>query len=184
MKSDQKKWDARYRIKMGSLAPSKVLEKYHSHTKPGRALDIACGNGRNSLFLAQKGFVVDALDVSPVAIKAVNKLHDNICARCLDLDEWSVPADYYDLIVNIRYLNRHLFSTIPYGLKPGGLLIFETFASTDTSHVYCLAENELRHTFPTLTPLYYEEQPIEPPGKFSRTACLVAANKTHVPEQT
>ena len=68
VKHDQKKWNSRYLKNIGSPTPSDFLSKYLSFPPKGRALDIACGNGRNSIFLAQHGFKVDAVDISNVAL--------------------------------------------------------------------------------------------------------------------
>lgn len=155
------------------MKPSRLLRNYISFTIPGKALDLACGNGRNSLFLAKNGFEVDAVDGSDVAIQTVKQMHPNIHAVCRDLDNWSIPPDRYDLIANIRYLNRHLFPGIQKGLKPGGLLIFQSFAGKPEDP-YCLSENELKGSFPDLQTLFYEEKSIDPPGRFSITAALVA----------
>ena len=64
---DRDKWDSRYRKRLGGTDPSPILKKYCGLASCGNALDIACGNGRNSMFLAAKGFVVDAVDISTVA---------------------------------------------------------------------------------------------------------------------
>jgi tellurite methyltransferase len=62
---DREKWDARYRKKLGGLKPSSILIKHCSLASVGKALDIAFGNGRNSIFLAEKGIEVDAPDTPP-----------------------------------------------------------------------------------------------------------------------
>lgn len=173
MKSDQIKWNKRYKNNMGNLSPSWLVEKYSSFARVGTALDIACGNGRNSLFLAEKGFRVDALDISDVAIRNVKQMHPDIHAKCRDLDHFDIPPGRYDLIANIKYLNRYLLPTIPTGLKPGGILIFQSFTG-DAQDSYCLADNELRQMFSGLKTLFYEEKDIDPPGRFAGTACLVA----------
>jgi 2-polyprenyl-3-methyl-5-hydroxy-6-metoxy-1,4-benzoquinol methylase len=73
---DKEKWDAKYREKEQLLKPrqaSKNLQDFIEHCKGTRALDIACGSGRNSIFLAECGFEVDALDIAEVAIKTLKK---------------------------------------------------------------------------------------------------------------
>ncbi|BBO75766.1 SAM-dependent methyltransferase [Desulfosarcina widdelii] len=170
---DRKKWDAKYLERLGNSEPSSVLEKYWSLAPVGKALDIACGNGRNSIFLADKGFVVDAVDISKVATDQLAGRHSNINVICTDLDTWDIQPDRYDLIVNIRFLDRRLFPMIQDGLKPGGILIFESFMNGKKDK-YCLKKNELLHAFQPLRVVYYEEKKIDQDEKFDQVASLVA----------
>jgi tellurite methyltransferase len=176
---DRTKWDERYRKNIGGTEPSSVLEKYWSLASIGKALDIACGNGRNSVFLAEKGFVVDAVDISKVATDQLTNMHPNINVICTDLDTWNIHSNCYELIVNIRFLNRRLFPMIQDGLKPGGVLIFESFMD-GVKDEYCLKINELLRAFQSLRVVYYEEKKIDPDEKFDRIASLIAI-KTGVP---
>jgi SAM-dependent methyltransferase len=170
---DRTKWDAKYLEKLGGSEPSSVLEKYWSLAPVGNALDIACGNGRNSIFLAEKGFVVDAVDISKAATDHLAGSHPNINVICTDLDMWNVPRNGYDLIVNIRFLDRRLFPRIEEGLKPGGVLIFESFLEGHRKE-FCLDENELLHAFNSFRVVYYEEKRTDSSEKPSRIASLVA----------
>jgi 2-polyprenyl-3-methyl-5-hydroxy-6-metoxy-1,4-benzoquinol methylase len=63
-KIDKEKWDARYLENIGEMDPTPLLDQYWHLAAIGNALDIACGNGRNSLFLANRGFFVDVVDIS------------------------------------------------------------------------------------------------------------------------
>ena len=111
----------------------------------GRALDVACGDGRNALYLAQLGYMVDAIDVSDVAVDAVRAtvqargLTMTIVPRVVDLEREPLPAGPYDVIVMLNFLQRDLFAPLARALAPGGLLLFETLAR---SHV-----DELGHSF-------------------------------------
>lgn len=173
MKSDQAKWNNRYKSNPGPATPSALLKQHCDAVVSGRALDIACGNGRNSLALAQRGFDVDAVDISDVAIGDVKRLHKNISACCRDLDSWVIPESRYHLIVNINFLSRRLFPQIYNGLKPGGRLIFQAFVGKPGER-YCLEKGELRRAFAALDIILYREIDIDPPGRFSATATLVA----------
>jgi SAM-dependent methyltransferase len=128
---DQIKWDKKYtdNIKLREKrVVSKKLEKYSDTVDVGKALDVACGTGRNSIYLAQKGFSVDALDISKVAIEHLNSLDiDNIQAQEVDLDEYDVSLDSYDLILMCNFLDRALIRKLLDGLKVGGILIVETY---------------------------------------------------------
>ena len=170
---DRKKWDARYSKDLGSLQPSLILTQYWLLAPVGKALDIACGNGRNSVFLAEKGFAVDAADISIVATNQLDGKHPNINVICTDLDTWEIPLNRYELIVNIRFLDRRFFPMIRDGLRSGGVLIFESFLDGKTDK-YCLKQNELLRAFNSLNIVYYEEKRAESAGKFDRIASLVA----------
>jgi SAM-dependent methyltransferase len=172
-KKDRTKWDARYLKRLGSSEPSSLLEKFWSMAPIGKALDIACGNGRNSIFLAEKGFLVDAVDISTVATDQLTGKHPKIRVICTDLDTWNIPPDCYELIVNIRFLDRRLFSMIQKGLKPGGVLVFESFLEGHRKD-FCLEENELLHAFNSFRVVYYEERKTDASEKFNQIAALVA----------
>jgi cyclopropane fatty-acyl-phospholipid synthase-like methyltransferase len=171
---DREKWDTKYLDRQGISEPSSILVKYWN-LAPGRhALDIACGNGRNSLFLAENGFTVDAVDISTVATSRLEGRHPNINVICTDLDTWVIPPGRYDLIVNIKFLDRRLFPMIRDGLKNGGVLVFESFMDV-VKDEYCLKQNELLRAFQDLRVVYYEEKEAEHHReKFDRVASLVA----------
>jgi tellurite methyltransferase len=173
--TDRLKWDDRYRKNQGNTDPAAIVSKYIHLAEAGKALDIACGNGRNSRFMAARGFDVDAVDISRVATGRIEGRHPNIHVICTDLDTWAIPEDRYDLIVNIRFLDRRLFPMIRNGLTPGGVLIFEAFIG-DAGHRYCLASNELLREFKSLRVVYYEEMRLAQPDKFAGVAGFVGVN--------
>ena len=99
----------------------------------GAALDVACGRGRHALWLAERGLRVRAVDRDPAAIAAVR---DAAAARGvvidaelvdLEVDELSLRVDAFDLIVVVHYLHRAMFPALRAALRPGGLLVYETF---------------------------------------------------------
>lgn len=171
--ADQQKWDLRYTSHLGELKPSACVKKYYSLASRGRALDIACGNGRNSIFLESCGFHVDAIDVSPVATDHLIKNYPEINVTCQDLDIWKVPENQYQIILNIRFLDSGLLPRIIKGLLPGGLLIFESFMG-EKNNKYCLKPNELLHAFSSFRIVYYEETKIDNPDRFDHIVNLVA----------
>ncbi len=179
---DKEKWDLRHQKDPGVLAPSFLVAQYALLGPCGKALDIACGNGRNSLFLAEKGFKVEAVDISSVALDRVAGLHPGITALCLDIDGWMIPKNKYDLIANIRFLDRRLFPMIVDGLKPGGVLIFESFAGGE-GDLYCVKKNELLHAFFALHIVFYEEKKLEEGGRFDQAAGLVGIKPGDKPRQ-
>lgn len=172
---DRKRWDERYLNDPGSTEPTPILERYWPLAPLGRAVDIACGNGRNSFFLAEKGFMVDAVDISTVATERLVGRHPNIRVHCQDLDAWTMPAEHYSLVLNVRFLDRRLFPMILKGLKPGGVLIFEAFIGREKAD-YCLAFNEPLRAFDALRIIYYAEKKLEGrhANKFEQIASMVA----------
>ena len=161
---------------IGNSDPSDILEKYIFLASQGNALDLACGNGRNSRFLAQKGFQVDAVDISNIAINHLAGQDPRINAICQDMDTWQIPQDHYQIIINIRFMDRRLFPMIEKGLKPGGILIFESFI--DEKKAYCLEPNELLNAFENFHVVYYEEKKSEEPDKFDQSVYFVAVKNT------
>jgi 2-polyprenyl-3-methyl-5-hydroxy-6-metoxy-1,4-benzoquinol methylase len=98
---------------------------------PGRAIDIATGRGRNALFLAERGFSVEAIDVSTVALeqgrKAAQEKKLAIDFRQADLDSVELPEVTYDMILNFNFLQRSLIPKMKKALKLGGHIVFETY---------------------------------------------------------
>jgi SAM-dependent methyltransferase len=157
MLQDRQKWNEKYLSQNYPDEPAAIVKKYVGLATAGNALDIAAGNGRNALYLARKGFVVDAVDIADAGLAQFAGKHPGIHPICADLDEFEIPANRYDLIVNIKYLNRRLFPYIREGLAQNGVLIFETFLDTPDPTMdrhmcrdYLLKENELLHAFSSL----------------------------------
>ncbi|QTA85192.1 class I SAM-dependent methyltransferase [Desulfonema magnum] len=182
MQKDRIRWNEKYKNKeTTSVKPSKIIEQFYRLAPKGRTLDIAAGTGKNSLFLAEKGFSVDAVDISDVALKTFSRCHSRVHAICADLDTFEIPRERYSLIVNTRFLNRRLFPYIREGLVTGGILIFESYLE-GTGEDYCrpscrdylLRDNELLHAFLSMKILFYQETKIHDQKDFCHMASLVA----------
>jgi len=181
MNEDKQRWNERYLDNPMPQSVSPLLEKYIEYAKVGQAIDVACGTGRNTHYLAEKGFMVDAVDISDYALDKVRK-SSTINKIDSDLDKYNLTPNKYDLIVNVNYLNRRLVSQMKDALKSGGLLVFETFivAHGDfnmptTNLDYLLRKNELLHSFIGLDVIYYEEKiDINLRGEKTKVASLVA----------
>src|SRR5262245_20313562 len=137
------KWNERYRGgEHTTREPSPLLIKAVKDSKPGRALDIACGVGRHAIYLAQHGWQVTAVDSSRVGIEILQQRTrersaripaggaqasclQEIDARVADLEsgEFQIESATYDLICDFYYLQRDLFSSIRAGVKPGGAFV-------------------------------------------------------------
>lgn len=185
---DRKRWNESHAANHGADAPSKFLEEVLTSSAwmipPGRALDIATGKGRNAIFLASKGFRVDAVDVSAAALQEARKAA-RAQGRAIDfieadLDHADLPRDAYDLVVNVNFLDRSLITPMKNALKMGGHIIFETFLieQREIGHpknpAYLLSHNELLDLFRDFRILYYREGKTSEEGKESFKAGLVA----------
>ena len=137
---DKEKWDAKYLTKSQLLRPreaSRNLQDYIVHCKGTKALDLACGSGRNSIFLAECGFDVDALDIAEAAIKALDaeakqkNLLSKINTLLVDLDTYEIQEETYDIIVMTNYLDRAILESAKNALKKDGILFVETYMLSD-----------------------------------------------------
>ncbi|MDE0661619.1 MAG: class I SAM-dependent methyltransferase [Gammaproteobacteria bacterium] len=133
--ADRQRWNARYAdgAYESRRHPSPYLEQNaHLFPETGRALDLACGAGRNAIYLANRGFAVDAVDISRVALERGRADAGELPIRWIecDLDDGFEASVDYDLIVNIRYVNLPLVSTLLASLSPGGVLIIEQHLAT------------------------------------------------------
>jgi len=185
---DQKHWDEKHAGGHGEDAPSPFLEEILGSPswkiEPGRALDIATGKGRNAVFLATKGFRVDAMDISSVALEEAGKtakakrLDINFIEA--DLDHADLPENAYDLIVNFNFLERGLVPKMKAALKPGGHIVFETYLidQKELGHprnpAYLLGHNELLDLFRGFRVLCYREGRVFQEEKNSFRASLLA----------
>ena len=179
-------WDARYRGSDHPLPdrPAAILAEVLSLLPRGRALDIACGAGRNAIFLAMRGWDVTAVDFSSAALalacsaaqaagipvnlertfaKPPRQLRGVHLIQA-DLEKFSLPRQAFDLIVCTNYLQRSLFRQIEAALRSGGALLYETFtrdqlqfAAGPRNLEFLFNPGELRESFPDLATLFYRE---------------------------
>ncbi len=172
---EKENWDQRYEKTGGPQGPADWLRQIFDSgpwpIPPGRALDIATGRGRNALFLAQRGFQVDAMDISAVGLREgqaeAKKKGLTINFVQSDLDRMELPEDAYDLILNLNFLQRSLIPKMKKALKVGGHILFETYLVDQRAFghpknpAYLLGHNELIEFFRDFRILYYRE------GKFT-----------------
>lgn len=123
---DKERWDEKYLNNQIPDEPIKLITDYAKLSNGTQALDIACGMGRHSKYLASLGFEVDALDISSVALSQLEAL-PHIHAKEVDFDTYTLPKEKYDLIVCTYYLERKLFPQMIEAVKPEGMILFETF---------------------------------------------------------
>lgn len=158
MRDERTEWEARYRAAAGRAPdpPSFFVSRWAPRLH-GRVVDIACGSGRNSLLLARHGLQVEAVDISPTALGILQAAAAyeglNIGTHTADLGTWDPPAGTYDVVVQVRYLQRTLFPALKRAIKPGGVALLETFLIDQREYGhpknpdFLLARGELRATF-------------------------------------
>ena len=188
MKTDQKRWDERFKGKKFALGrkPNPFLKKCLPFLQKGKALDIAAGEGRNAAFLATYGFEVDAVDISKEGLQKARKLAKEagiqVHTIVSDIDAYQIAKEKYDLIANFYFLKRSLIPRIKKGLKKGGRVIFETYTLEQRSlgikgpkHAkYFLKPNELLRLFKDFRILVYREGVFREGGRRKAIASLVA----------
>jgi len=165
MQEDKQRWNEKYLVAPMPQETSDILKDNIHLAKKGRALDIACGTGRNTHFLADRGFIVDAVDFSDYALDKI-RVDEKINKIDVDLDDYEFEEDTYDLILKVNYLDRKMFAGIIRALKKDGVFIYETFVKTPTGEGYHnptnpdfhLDRGELPKAFAELEILSYEEK--------------------------
>ena len=112
-----------------STPPSPWITRFAHQAQAGQsALDLACGAGRHTRWLAQRGLRVLALDQNQTALEPLAGISETLCAD-LESRDWPLGTQQFDWIVVSNYLWRPLFPKILAALAPGGWLLYETFAS-------------------------------------------------------
>lgn len=168
--TDAEKWNAIYAAgKHAREEPVKVLKEF-AHLLPdtGTALDLACGRGANTLFLAKRGLNVHAWDISEEAITSLNtkanELKLTLETRICDVTAEPLQSNCFDVIVVSYFLDRNLMPSIINALRKNGLLFYQTFIreriddSGPRNNVYRLGENELLHLCRNLHIVFYREE--------------------------
>jgi 2-polyprenyl-3-methyl-5-hydroxy-6-metoxy-1,4-benzoquinol methylase len=188
MKADQKRWNDRFGREEFAFGkePNPFLKKHIRLLPKGKALDIASGEGRNAVFLAQHGFEVDAVDISEKGLKKAQKLARDkgvkINTLLVDLDQYQIKKERYNLIANFYFLRRRLILRIKKGLKKGGKVIFETYllehrtlgTGGPKQAKYFLKPNELLGLFKDFRILFYREGIFKEGGRKKAVASLIA----------
>jgi SAM-dependent methyltransferase len=131
-------WDERY-AEPGfayGTRPNDFLAEVIDRLPAGRALCLAEGQGRNAVFLAERGFDVEAIDQSPVGLARANELAAErgvqITTRAQDLAQLQLEFGSWDVIVSIFAhvpppIRRHVHQQVRGALKPGGAFVLEAY---------------------------------------------------------
>ena len=157
-----KSWNERYATGEASDRPPEPLLIEAVRTrKPGRGLDIACGLGRNALYLAAQGWDVVAVDYSRVALdilseRATEGLSVHPVYADLEEGNFVIEPEDWDLIVDCCYLQRSLFPAIRKGIRLGGLFV-GVFPMSGINPAYLIRSGEGRGLFGDWKLLHYVE---------------------------
>ena len=184
--ADRRKWDQRYREDTyRKTNPVTLLGEWAPRIGAGRALDVACGAGRNALYLAREGFSVDAIDISSegLALARAAAAEEGLAIRWIEHD---LDLDYdfaggYRLIVVLWYVNLPLIERLSECLAPGGFLLSEQHLRVDEevigpgSPAFRVEPGALRAAAAGLEVVHYREavEPVEEGGHIA-SAQLVA----------
>lgn len=168
--ADQKRWDEKWSKLKGRVTdPHPLLEQSREFQSGGYALDLACGLGQNAIWLAKRGYRVQGVDISTVALDAARaearrqSVLERIHFQRVDLDVWRIPEADFDLICIFRFLDRRLFPEIRTGLRQDGILYYSTrhvgFLQRNPASftAYLLEQGELLEVFGEWHILHYRE---------------------------
>lgn len=185
MKDSRTTWNDRWRDKTDDpWEPDPWLLKVRPLLPGGRVLDIACGRGRNTLFLAEQGMSVTAIDVSE---EALGQLASEAARRTLPVETRRVdleadpllPGPVFDVVLDFFYLHRPILPQLLQAVRPGGVAVLRTFSSAGSfpggpdNPDFVLNPGELLEIFTGWEVLLHEEG-IEPSRKGGSLAGIVA----------
>lgn len=146
MHDDGLRWDDRYRTATAPTpAPPEILVAHPDLDvlipRTGRCVDVACGTGAVTLWMAQRGLLVTSLDASTVAIDLLREaataigLADRVDTRVVDLDE-GLPGDLdeLDVVVCQRFRDPQISATLVERLRPGGIALVTVLSAVGSDH--------------------------------------------------
>ena len=156
-----------------------------SHLLPAgcSVLDLACGHGRHMRHFAALGHSVTGVDRNPDAIAAVSPLGEAICAD-IENGPWPLQDRIFGGVVVTNYLWRALFPVIAQSVAPGGLLIYETFATGNETvgkpsrPDFLLQPAELLTTFQGMRLIAFEDGFLDNPPRFVQRIAAVRDDLT------
>ena len=189
--SERAKWEHVHRGKPVGTAEPFLVEMISRIPRGGIALDVASGRGRNALAMARAGLRVVAVDFSETAMRtltdAARAEHLVVWPVVANLDSFHLKHKSLDAIININFLDRARFAEFSRALRPGGVLIAETFTNEQASlgHPkdprFLLGHGELKELAAGLEIEHYREGLVSyPDGTRAFRASIVARNRKEI----
>lgn len=145
--------------------PDNLLVSKKDLVNGGMAVDAACGQGANSIFLAEQGCEVHSIDIS---IKALFRLQERarekklkVSCVAVDLDNHTLPENFYDIAAVFYFYSKALIDGLTSSLKSGGLIFYATFNERHTSvrpefnPAYLVSPTEFRSLFESCFEIIY-----------------------------
>ena len=163
---------------MHSTLVSDYFDMLNTCTSDKPTLDLACGEGRNGLFLAQKGLPVIFADRSDTSLQTVNHVLKTINSESktwlVDLEQPDInpfEGKQFSAILVFRYLYRPLMAVLRHAVAPGGIIIYETFTIDNrqfgrpNNDDFLLQPSELKEYFNGWDILHYFEGVLTNPDR-------------------
>jgi tellurite methyltransferase len=186
MENPREKWNRRWTERAEESAePDEWLVRIEPLISvPGKALDIACGAGRNALYLAERGWTVTGVDIAEQGLALLEgeaaRRGLPLTTRTIDLEaEPFLPSGPFELVLLFFYLQRSLFPAILSSVRPGGLAVVRTFSAAGEfpgapgNSDFVLRPGELIEIFAGWDILRHEEG-VEPARRGGGLAGIVA----------
>ena len=127
---DRIDWEEVYERRTSADAePAAFLVDHVELLRPGCTLDLAAGSGGNALFLAARGHKVVAVDVAGTALRHIRERNRAVDLVQVDLDRPCFHAASFDNVLCVNFLDRELFPSMLEWVRPGGVVLVDTFSS-------------------------------------------------------
>ena len=160
------------------MSPSGWVVRWAPLVTQGTILDLACGGGRHAKFFLERNLKVVAVDRDAQDIPGARFIR----ADLEDGSPWPLPGERFEAVVVTNYLHRPLFPKILESLRPGGVLIYETFMlgnerfGRPSNPEFLLRSGELLQAFAGLQVQGFEEGPVtEPKPAMIQRLCAISA---------
>ena len=165
---DKDRWNSKYKTEVYLFGerPIPFLVENAPLLPKGKVLDIAMGEGRNGVYLATQGFDVLGLDISEKGLEKAHNLakknNTSIETKVVDLENYQLQPNSYDVILCSYYMDRNLYRQFESALKPGGMILVETYnvdylKYARFSRNWALKTNELLDIFKGLRVILYQD---------------------------